>query len=60
MPAFNNYSQASVPDATDWYISANIYTSATLDDNTGAFYGLVNENLKGLSQMISDEPNIWR
>jgi hypothetical protein len=60
VPAFNNYSQVSVPDATDWYISANIYTSATLDDNTGAFYGLVNENLKGLNEMISDEPNIWR
>jgi len=60
VPAFNNYSQVSVPDATDWYISANIYTSATLDDNTGAFYGLVNENLQGLSKMISDEPNIWR
>jgi len=60
VPAFNNYSQVSMPDATDWYISANIYTSATLDDNTGAFYGLVNENLKGLNEMISDEPNIWR
>ena len=60
VPDFNAYSQTSVPDSQDWYISANIYTSATLDDNTGAFYGLVNENLKGLSQMISDEPNIWR
>ena len=60
VPAFNAYSQTSVPDSKDWYISANIYTSATLDDNTSAFYGLVNDNLKGLSQMISDQPNMWR
>ena len=60
VPDFNAYSQTSVPDSKDWYISANIYTSATLNDNTSAFYGLVNDNLKGLSQMISDEPNIWR
>tara|TARA_R110000796_G_scaffold53715_1_gene126024 strand:- start:586 stop:1281 length:696 start_codon:yes stop_codon:yes gene_type:complete len=60
VPAFNAYSQTSVPDSKDWYISANIYTSATLDDNTSAFYGLVNNNLKGLSQMIDDQPNIWR
>jgi len=60
VPDFNAYSQTSVPDSKDWYISANIYTSATLDDNTSAFYGLVNDNLKGLSQMISDQPNMWR
>ena len=60
VPDFNAYSQTSVPDSKDWYISANIYTSATLDDNTSAFYGLVNDNLKGLSQMISEQPNMWR
>ena len=60
VPDFNAYSQTTVPDSKDWYISANIYTSATLDDNTSAFYGLVNDNLKGLSQMISDQPNMWR
>jgi hypothetical protein len=60
VPAFNNYSQTSVPDATTWYSSSDIYTSATLDDNTSAFYGLVNDNLKGLGQMISDQPNMWR
>jgi hypothetical protein len=41
-------------DAAVWYSSSDIYTSATLDDNTSAFYGLVNDNLKGLSQMIND------
>ena len=60
VPGFNTYEQVSIVDATDWYISANIYTSATLDDNTSAFYGLVNDNLKGLSQMISEQPNMWR
>ena len=60
VPAFNNYSQTSVPDAATWYSSSDIYTSATLDDNTSAFYGLVNDNLKGLDQMISDQPNMWR
>jgi len=60
VPAFNNYSQTSVPDATTWYSSSDIYTSATLDDNTSAFYGLVNDNLKGLDQMINDQPNMWR
>ena len=60
VPAFNDYSQVSVPDAQDWYSSSDIYTSATLDDNTSAFYGLVNDNLKGLGQMINDQPNMWR
>jgi hypothetical protein len=60
VPGFNTYEQVSIVDATDWYISANIYTSATLDDNTNAFYGLVNDNLKGLSQMIDEQPNMWR
>ena len=60
VPGFNTYEQVSMVDATDWYISANIYTSATLDDNTNAFYGLVNDNLQGLSQMIDEQPNMWR
>ena len=60
VPDFNNYSQTSVPDAATWYSSSDIYTSATLDDNTSAFYGLVNSNLTGLSQMINDQPNMWR
>ena len=60
VPGFNTYQQTSMVDNTDWYISANIYTSAKLDDNTEAFFGLVNENLKGLGQMIEDQPNIWR
>ncbi len=60
VPGFNSYEQVTMVDSTDWYISANIYTSATLDDNTEAFFGLVNENLKGLGQMIEDQPNIWR
>ena len=60
VPGFNSYEQVTMVDSTDWYISANIYTSATLDDNTSAFFGLVNENLKGLGQMIEDQPNLWR
>jgi len=60
VPGFNSYEQVTMVDSTDWYISANIYTSATLDDNTEAFFGLVNENLKGLGQMIEDQPNLWR
>jgi len=60
VPSFNAYTQTVVPDAQDWYSSQTIYASATLDDNTNAFYGLVNDNLQGLSQMISDQPNIWR
>jgi hypothetical protein len=60
VPAFNNYSQVSMPDSQDWYSSSDIYTSATLNDNASAFYGLVNDNLRGLGQMINDQPNIWR
>mgnify|MGYP003640758341 CR=1 FL=1 len=60
VPAFNNYEKIVMSDATDWYSSQSIYSSATLNDNTSAFYGLVNDNLKGLSQMINDQPNIWR
>ena len=60
VPSFNNYTQVTVPDAQDWYSSSDIYTSATLNDNTSAFYGLVNDNLKGLDQMINDQPNMWR
>ena len=60
VPSFNNYIQVTVPDAQDWYSSSDIYTSATLNDNTSAFYGLVNDNLKGLDQMINNQPNMWR
>ena len=60
VPDFDQYKQVTMSDATVWYSSSDIYTSATLNDNTSAFYGLVNDNLKGLSQMISDQPNIWR
>ena len=60
VPSFNAYTETSVPDAATWYSSSDIYTSATLDDNTSAFYGLVNSNLTGLSQMINDQPNMWR
>ncbi len=60
VPSFNAYTETTVPDAQDWYSSQTIYASATLNDNVGAFYGLVNENLQGLSQMIDDQPNIWR
>ena len=60
VPSFNAYTETTVPDAQDWYSSQTIYESATLNDNVGAFYGLVNENLQGLSQMIDDQPNIWR
>jgi len=60
VPAFNNYEKIVMSDATDWYSSQSIYSSATLNDNTSAFYGLVNDNLKGLSQMMNDQPNIWR
>ena len=60
VPGFSTYQETTMVDNTDWYISANIYTSATLDDNNEAFFGLVNENLKGLGQMIEDQPNLWR
>jgi hypothetical protein len=60
VPSFTNYTEITVPDAQDWYSSQTIYESATLNDNINAFYGLVNENLQGLSQMIDDQPNIWR
>jgi hypothetical protein len=60
VPDFDQYKQVTMSDAAVWYSSSDIYTSATLDDNTSAFYGLVNDNLKGLSQMINDQPNIWR
>ena len=60
VPSFNAYTETSVPNAATWYSSSDIYTSATLDDNTSAFYGLVNDNLKGLGQIISDQPNMWR
>ena len=60
VPSFNNYTQITVPDAQDWYSSQTIYESATLDDNTNAFFGLVNDNLNGLNQMMKDQPNIWR
>ena len=60
VPSFNAYTETSVPNAATWYSSSDIYTSATLDNNTSAFYGLVNDNLKGLGQIISDQPNMWR
>jgi len=47
VPDFNNYSKVTIPDSQEWYSSQTIYTSDTIEDNVGAFYGLVNENLKG-------------
>jgi hypothetical protein len=60
VPQFNNYTQYVIPDASDWYTSQDIYTSAKIDDNINAFYNYASQNINNLQSMIDKQPEIWR
>lgn len=53
---FDAYRQVQIPQQETWYESRVIYASASIDDNTQAFYGLANSSLNKLGDMISMQP----
>ena len=60
VPQFNSYTQYRIPDASDWYTSQDIYSSARIDDNINAFYNYASQNINNLQSMIDNQPEIWR
>ena len=56
VPAFNNYREVTMLDATDWYSSQTIYSSVTLNDNINAFYGLASSNISKMQDIIKLQP----
>jgi len=56
VPAFNNYREVTLLDATDWYSSQTIYSSVTLNDNINAFYGLASSNISKMNDIINLQP----
>jgi len=53
---FDAYRQVQIPQQETWYESRVIYASASIDDNTQAFYGLANSSLNKLGDMINMQP----
>jgi hypothetical protein len=58
VPGFVAYTQLQLPQATSWYASKDIYTTAYISDNIQAFYGLASSNINTLNTMISSQPNL--
>ena len=55
---FDSYKVAEIPQQKTWYESKAIYTGATLNDNTQAFYGLAGTSLSKIGNMINQQPNL--
>ena len=45
-----------IPQQETWYESRVIYASASIDDNTQAFYGLATSSLNKMGDMINMQP----
>jgi len=60
VPQFDTYTQYKMPDNQTWYVSQDIYVSATLNDNINAFYDYAGKNINNLQSMIAEQPEIWR
>ena len=60
VPQFDTYTQYKIPDNQTWYVSQDIYVSATLNDNINAFYDYAGKNINNLQSMIAEQPEIWR
>ena len=58
VPGFNNYSMVSVPDATSWYESTQIYANASLSDNNRAFSNMFGNNLTTMRDMVQSQPKL--
>jgi vacuolar-type H+-ATPase subunit I/STV1 len=53
---FDAYRQVQIPQQETWYESRVIYASASIDDNTQAFYGLATSSLNKMGDMINMQP----
>ena len=56
VPNFSDYSQANIPDQTNWYQPTQIYASAMLRDNGEAYGDLVNSSLNTLYTIMDSQP----
>jgi hypothetical protein len=58
VPAFNTYRTVYIPEKEIWYKAKTIYTNNIIYDNTQAFYSLVGENIKTLTELKNLQPNL--
>ena len=58
VPGFDAYKQVSLPVATSWYESKDIYTYVSIQDNNTAFFGLYGESMQGMTKLINLQPNL--
>ena len=56
VPNFSDYSQADIPDQTNWYQPTQIYADAMLRDNGEAYGNLVNSSLNTLYTIMDSQP----
>ena len=48
-----------IPKQNTWYEPRAIYTGATIDDNTQAFYGLASVSIDKLTELQNMQPNLY-
>jgi hypothetical protein len=58
VPDFNSYRLVSLPEKEFWYEPKSIYTNNGLSDNTEAFYGLVGESIRTLTDLKNLQPTL--
>ena len=55
---FSDYRQIEMPKASAWYEPEEIYTAASIPDNTQAFYNMYGDSLNGLNALKNLQPNL--
>jgi hypothetical protein len=58
VPDFNSYRLVNLPEKEFWYEPKSIYTNNGLSDNTEAFYGLVGESIRTLTDLKNLQPTL--
>jgi len=58
VPGFNTYSQAQLPQASDWYEPEAIYANVAIPDNNSAFMGMYSDSLNGMNSLINMQPKL--
>ena len=58
VPGFSDYRQIEMPKASAWYEPEEIYTAASIPDNTQAFYNMYGDSLNGLNALKKLQPNL--
>ena len=56
---FDSYINLDIPKQNTWYEPRAIYTGATIDDNTQAFYGLASVSIDKLTELQNMQPNLY-